>query len=208
MTILMVTFTGRGITYYLKYKGFSWVANHLLTKIYEKILYKQTSSNLNTNQLPSQEKQKNKEMPLTSTFIQSGPLPVTSIGYVYNIYNIYNSTFWGEFLKKKAVKPHVFSAIYRGPTQLTSTHHHRDWDSPNAAMVAAKVGRRWSAFEALPRRFDEISYSDSKMFEKSLRYLNVMKYICIYYIIYIYIIYIIYIYYILYIYILVSCRDA
>ena len=77
-SILMVTFTGRGITYYLKYLVL--VEPQIISKKQhtKRYLKKQTSSNLNINQLNSQ---KNTEMPLTSTFMQSGSLPV--ISYIY-----------------------------------------------------------------------------------------------------------------------------
>ena len=79
--------------------SFSWAANHLQKK--KRYFVKQTSSNLNINQLNSQ---KNTEMPLTSTFIQSGSLPVISYIYITPLIGV-----------KKNVKLIYFAAIFRGP---------------------------------------------------------------------------------------------
>ena len=97
----MVTLTGRGIAYYLKYLVLvepQIISKKKHTKRYCK---KQTSSNLNTNQLNSQ---KNTEMPLTSTFIQSGSLPVISYIYITPLIGV-----------KKKSETHLFAAIFRGP---------------------------------------------------------------------------------------------
>lgn len=107
----MVTFTG-GIVYYLKYLVLvepQIISKKKHTKRYFK---KQTSSNLNTNQLNSQ---KNTEMPLTSTFIQSGSLPVISYIYITPLIGV-----------KKKRETHLFVAIFRGPKKTTSSRY--IWD--------------------------------------------------------------------------------